>query len=152
MSVIYHFIIIVLLHVSFFPPTLLAGFHCNINENKSPPLSRTLRSILSDFRSIVIWILLILTLIASSWSLFSRFLLIVSKAYFTINIMVYLILQSLHRLLLLLLLHHIINITPYSPAFSDYYYYHSSYYYYLIFLSLLILLLFFFVNTSYYYC
>ena len=63
-------------------------FHRSLNNSQSPQVSRTLLSILVASSNAASWMVLILSLISSSWSLFFRFLRTIAKARITIGITV----------------------------------------------------------------
>ena len=65
-------IIIISLLVSFSGQFLQVVFHSNLSDRKSSQISRTLFSFLTDFNNSVIWMVLILSLIFYSFSLFSK--------------------------------------------------------------------------------
>ena len=63
-------------------------FHRNLRDSKSPPVSRTLLSILADLNNEVVWIVSIHLLISKSSSPFNNPMMTVPRAPITIGIIV----------------------------------------------------------------
>ena len=64
-------------------------FHLSLSASKTPQIPMTLLSILADFNSAVVWMILILTLTSNSSNLFSRPLKTVPRAPTTIGIVTF---------------------------------------------------------------
>ena len=71
-----------------FPPALTGGFPWSLSDSKSPQISGTLRSILADFSSAVVWVVSILLIFSSSPNFFYMFLGIVQSALIAMGITV----------------------------------------------------------------
>ena len=92
-SLVFHIIVIILLaHI--FTPVVTGGFHWSQSDSKSPQLSRTLLSILTNLNSAVVWMVSILVQISCSSHFFLRFLKIVQRASTMIGITVTFIFNS----------------------------------------------------------
>ena len=100
-SIIIIIIIIIIIlcasfHISYNRCTLV--LYWNASDNKTPKISRTLTSILADFNSAVVCIVVILPLISYSPSIFLRFSGTVQRAPITIGITVTFIFSSFSSL------------------------------------------------------
>ena len=87
--------IIILFFVSFSCQRLLLVFHWGLSDSKSPQISRTLLSILSDLNNVVMWIFSACPSISNSWNPFTKLLMFVPSAGITIGITVTFMFHSL---------------------------------------------------------